>query len=57
MSKIGNFTQPDTSPTYFIEFLEFLDNRADIKDFRTETANRLNLVPGSIVLDIGRGIG
>jgi SAM-dependent methyltransferase len=57
MSKIGNFTQPDSAPSYFIEFLEFLDNHADIKNFRTEAAKRLNLVPGNKVLDVGCGIG
>ncbi len=57
MSKIGNSTQPDSSPSYFIEFLEFLDNHADIKNFRTEAAKRLNLVPGNKVLDVGCGIG
>jgi ubiquinone/menaquinone biosynthesis C-methylase UbiE len=57
VSKIGNFTQPDTSPTYFIEFLEFLDNHGDIKNFRTEAAKRLNLAPGDKVLDVGCGIG
>jgi ubiquinone/menaquinone biosynthesis C-methylase UbiE len=57
MSKIGNFTQPDTSPSYFIEFLEFLDNHADVKNFRTEAAKRLNLVAGNKVLDVGCGIG
>jgi len=57
MSKIGNFTQPDHSPAYFIEFLEFLDNHADVMNFRREAAKRLNLVAGSKVLDVGCGIG
>src|SRR5437762_13678420 len=57
MSKIGNFTQPDNSPTYFIEFLEFLDNRDDVKSFRAESAKRLRLAPGQKVLDLGCGIG
>jgi len=57
MSKIANFTQPDNSPAYFIEFLEFLDNQADIKNFRGEAAKRLNLVAGSKLLDVGCGIG
>jgi ubiquinone/menaquinone biosynthesis C-methylase UbiE len=55
MSKIGNFTQPDTSPAYFIEFLEFLDSHADVKNFRREAAKRLNLVAGDKVLDVGCG--
>jgi ubiquinone/menaquinone biosynthesis C-methylase UbiE len=57
MAKIGNFTQPDASPTYFIEFLEFLDNHIDIKSFRAEAAKRLHLAPGHKVLDLGCGIG
>jgi hypothetical protein len=29
MAQIGKFTQPDASPKYFIEFLEFLDTREE----------------------------
>jgi ubiquinone/menaquinone biosynthesis C-methylase UbiE len=57
MAEMSNFTQPDNSPTYFIEFLEFLDNHADIKKLRAETAKRMNVVTGSKVLDVGCGIG
>jgi ubiquinone/menaquinone biosynthesis C-methylase UbiE len=57
MPKISNFTQPDNSPTYFIEFLEFLDSYDDIKNFRAESAKRLHLAPGQKVLDLGCGIG
>jgi hypothetical protein len=57
MSKIGNFTQPDNSPAYFIDFLQFLDNHDDIKNFRAEAAKRLKLAPGGTVLDVGCGIG
>jgi ubiquinone/menaquinone biosynthesis C-methylase UbiE len=57
MSKIGNFTQPDNSPAYFIDFLQFLDNHDDIKNFPAEAAKRLKLAPGSTVLDVGCGIG
>jgi ubiquinone/menaquinone biosynthesis C-methylase UbiE len=57
MSKIGNFTQPDGSPEYFIEFLKFLDQHPDIKNVRAETTKRLNLIAGSKVLDLGCGIG
>jgi ubiquinone/menaquinone biosynthesis C-methylase UbiE len=57
MAQIGKFTQPDASPNYFIEFLEFLDKREDIKRLRAEAAKRLNLVPGNKVLDLGCGIG
>jgi hypothetical protein len=31
MAQIGKFSQPDASPKYFIEFLEFLDKREDTK--------------------------
>jgi ubiquinone/menaquinone biosynthesis C-methylase UbiE len=57
MAEIGNFTQPDTAPAYFIDFLDFLDNHEQIKNFRAETAKRLNLVPGNFVLDVGCGLG
>jgi ubiquinone/menaquinone biosynthesis C-methylase UbiE len=57
MAQIGKFTQPDVSPKYFIEFLEFLDKREDIRAHRAETAKQLNLVAGSKVLDLGCGIG
>jgi ubiquinone/menaquinone biosynthesis C-methylase UbiE len=57
MSKIGNFTQPDNSPAFFVEFLEFLDNHAEVINFRREAAKRLQLVAGSKVLDVGCGIG
>ena len=57
MGEIGSFTQPDTSPAYFVDFLEFLDNQPNIKNFRAEAAKRLNLTAGLKVLDIGCGIG
>lgn len=57
MAEIRNFTQPDTAPDYFIEFLDLLDNHSECKDFRTETAKRMNLAPGNRVLDLGCGIG
>ena len=57
MAEISDFTQPDSSPAYFIEFLEFLDRHRDIKKIRDETARRLNLTAGSKVLDVGCGIG
>jgi len=57
MAEISNFKHPDKSPTYFIEFLEFLDNLTGIKDQRAETANRMNLAAGHKVLDLGCGIG
>jgi len=57
MSRIGNFTRPDTAPTYFIDFLDFLDRYADVKNFRSEAAKRMELVAGVKVLDLGCGIG
>jgi ubiquinone/menaquinone biosynthesis C-methylase UbiE len=57
MAEIAKFTQPDTAPAYFIDFLNSLDNQPNVKNFRTETARRLNLSPGQKVLDVGCGIG
>ena len=57
MAEIGNFTQPDTAPAYFIDFLDFLDSQANIKNFRGETVKRMNLSSGHKVLDLGCGIG
>ena len=57
MGEIGSFAQPDTSPGYFIDFLEFLDNQPNIKSFRAEAAKRMNLAAGLKVLDLGCGIG
>lgn len=57
MAEFSKFTQPDTAPAYFIDFLDFVDNHADVRNFRTETAKRMNLAPGHKLLDIGCGIG
>jgi len=57
MSEMTNFTQPDIAPSYFIEFLEFLDNHAEIKNLRAEISKRMNLATGNKVLDLGCGIG
>jgi ubiquinone/menaquinone biosynthesis C-methylase UbiE len=57
MSEIGNFTQPDTAPAYFIDFLDFLDKHPPIKNLRAESAGRANLAAGHKVLDLGCGIG
>lgn len=57
MTEMTNFTQPDVSPTYFIDFLEFLDNHDEIKRVRAEFNKRMNLVIGDKVLDLGCGIG
>jgi len=53
MTELTNFTQPDVSPTYFIDFLEFLDNHDEIKRVRAEYNKRMNLVIGDKVLDLG----
>lgn len=57
MAEISNFTQPDTAPAHFIEFLDFLDNLTEIKNIRAEGAKRMNLAAGHKVLDLGCGIG
>jgi len=57
MTEIKNFTQPDVSPSPFIEFLEFLDKQDGIKRMRAECNKRLNLVSADKVLDLGCGIG
>src|SRR5262249_19488608 len=57
MAEISNFTQPDSAPAYFIDFLDFLDNQTNIKNFRTGAAKCMNLSPGHKVLDAGCGIG
>lgn len=57
MSLIGKFTQPDSSPPYFIDFLDFLDRQEQIRNLRSEAAKRLNLNAGQKALDLGCGIG
>lgn len=57
MSKIAGFTQPDSSPEYFIDFLAFLDRQDSIRNIREAGAKRMNLSPGHKVLDLGCGIG
>jgi len=57
MSQMKNFTQADVAPTYFIEFLEFLDNHRDIKRLRAECNQRMNLDRGKKIVDVGCGIG
>jgi ubiquinone/menaquinone biosynthesis C-methylase UbiE len=57
MTEMTNFTQPDISPKYFIDFLEILDNHDDVKRIRAEFNKRMNLVAGNKVLDLGCGIG
>jgi len=57
MSQVTNFTQPDSAPSFFIDFLEFLDKQPGIQRIRSESNKKLKLVPGSKVLDVGCGIG
>jgi len=57
MTEMTNFTQPNVSPAYFIDFLEFLDNHDEIKRIRAEFNKRMNLAIGDKVLDLGCGIG
>jgi ubiquinone/menaquinone biosynthesis C-methylase UbiE len=57
MAEMTNFTQPDTSPAFFIDFLEFLDNHESIKTLRNHSNQQLNICAGQKVLDLGCGIG
>jgi ubiquinone/menaquinone biosynthesis C-methylase UbiE len=57
MAEMTNFTQPDTAAAYLIDFLQFLDNHAEIKSLRAECIKRMNLVIGNKALDLGCGIG
>jgi ubiquinone/menaquinone biosynthesis C-methylase UbiE len=55
--EVSKFTQPDVAPAYFIDFLDFLDRHHDVKRLRGEIVERMQLAPGSKVLDVGCGIG
>jgi ubiquinone/menaquinone biosynthesis C-methylase UbiE len=57
MTQMTNFTQADTSPAFFIEFLEFLDTYPSIKALRNQSNRSLNISAGHKVLDLGCGIG
>jgi SAM-dependent methyltransferase len=57
MAEMTNFTQPDTSPAFFIDFLEFLDNYQFIKTLRNQSNKSFNISAGHKVLDLGCGIG
>jgi ubiquinone/menaquinone biosynthesis C-methylase UbiE len=57
MKEVAKFTQPDVSPDYFIEFLEYLDRFDEVKRIRAEFSKRLDVQPGCKVLDLGCGIG
>ncbi len=46
MAQVGSFTQPDNSPAYFIDSLEFLDKREDIGRIRAAAAKHLPLSVG-----------
>lgn len=41
MAEMTNFTQPDTAAAYLIDFLQFLDNQAEIKNLRAECIKRM----------------
>lgn len=57
MAEVGKFTQPDHSPAYFIDFLEFLDRQEGVRKIRAAAASHLKLEPGQRALDLGCGIG
>src|ERR1700722_2910645 len=57
MAEMTNFTQADTSPAFFIDFLEFLDNYEPIKAGRNYSIQKLGIAAGQKVLDVGCGIG
>jgi hypothetical protein len=57
MAEVAKFTQVDTSPSYFIDFLTYLDSQPDVRKMRAGVATQMNLAPGDKVLDLGCGIG
>jgi ubiquinone/menaquinone biosynthesis C-methylase UbiE len=57
MAELSKFTQPNESPGYFIDFLNFLDNHEEIRKLRIETTKRMQVVAGQKILDLGCGIG
>jgi len=46
MAEMTNFTHPDTSPAFFIDFLEFLDNHESVKTLRNLSNLKLNICAG-----------
>ena len=57
MAEISSFTQPDSSPTYVIDFLDFLDSLPDVKRIRAAAEASMHLAAGSKAVDLGCGIG
>jgi ubiquinone/menaquinone biosynthesis C-methylase UbiE len=57
MSVISDFTQPESAPEFFIQFLDSMDRHAEIRAARGDTIQRMALVPGDKVLDVGCGLG
>lgn len=57
MAELNKFTQPNDSPAYFIDFLNFLDNQEEINNLRATAAKRMQVAAGDKVLDLGCGIG
>ena len=57
MAEISSFTQPDSSPSYFIDFLDFLDSLPDVKRIRAAAEASMHLAAGSKAVDLGCGIG
>jgi hypothetical protein len=53
MAEMTNVTQPDVSPVFFIEFLEFLDNQPFFKTLRNKSNESLGITAGYKVLDVG----
>jgi ubiquinone/menaquinone biosynthesis C-methylase UbiE len=57
MAEISQFTQPDASPAYFVDFLDFLDKQEPIRTLRAEAAKRMQIGGGQRILDVGCGVG
>ena len=57
MAEVSSFTQPDSSPAYFVDFLDFLDKLPDVKRVRAAAEAQMRLKPGDKALDLGCGIG
>jgi SAM-dependent methyltransferase len=53
MAEISQFAQPDVSPAYFVDFLDFLDKQEPIRNLRAEAAKRMQIVAGQIQFRIG----